>query len=150
MKKELFIVLGNSQTGKSVTIRGLTGMWKKGKCKIETNNGVIDIYVFIRALQEVRLTPDDAVKELREHKRLLIPLRILGGRICPGALEYIQAFINEDFTVSQLVALGDNQDDFEEIRDKYPQLQYIHTLKKIKDMPNNHAACQIRDAWDWR
>jgi len=150
MKKELFIVLGNIGTGKSVTIRGLTGMWKKGECKIETNNGVIDIYVFIRALQEARLTPDDAVKELGEHKRLLIPLHISGDRVYLGALEYIQAFINADFTVSQLVALGDNQDDFEEIRDEYPQLQYIRTLKKIKDMPNNHAACQIRNAWGWR
>ena len=147
MKKELFVILGNHKTGKSITIRGLTSMFRKGKCIIETDNGNIDIYVLISALQEAGLAIDKAVEVLGEHERLLIPLHISGGSIYPGALEYIQAFRNAGFTVSQLVALGNNQDAVGNIQKAFPQTMSIDTFK---DMPNNHAASQIREAWGWR
>ena len=149
MKKELFIILGDIHTGKSETIRGLTGMRKRDKCKIEINNDVIGIYVFLRALPEAGLTPDDAVRELREHKRLLIPLHISGSGIYPGAIDYIKAFRNAGFRVEKMVALGANRDAVKDIQKALP-LPKIRQIETFKGMPKNHAAYPIRKAWGWR
>ena len=154
MKKEIFIVLGNHITGKSVTIRGLTGKYNQGGCGIETTNGdIINIYVLISALQEAKLMPDQAVQKYAKQEKLLFPLHFTGGRMYPGALDYIEAFINAGFVVSQIVSLGNDPDAIEVIQNAVPQLpeiRLIHTFEKIKDMPNNHTAHQIRKIWNWR
>ncbi len=150
MRNELFIVLGNGQTGKSVTIRGLTGMTREGKCDLETDNDDIDIYVLIRALQEAKLTPNAAVVKYGKYEKLLIPLHFSSSY--GTAVDYIRIFIEAGFTVSRIVALDRNRNALDNLQTALPQLpeiQYINIPEDIRDMPNNRAAHQIREVWDW-
>ena len=141
----IFIVLGDIKTRKSVTIRALTGVFRRGEWQVATQAGNINIFVQIRSLQELRITPQNFLTQIANRTNVLVPLRVSSGKGQLDGLQYIQTFINNGCTISQIVVLGTNNLPYN-LPAGLPNPLFIPNSRTI---PPNQIAHQIRRHWGW-
>ncbi|HPD18052.1 MAG TPA: hypothetical protein PLF61_00125, partial [Candidatus Goldiibacteriota bacterium] len=122
---ELYIVVGGSNTRKSSLIRALTGVGKMknhqpyiifqqsfpnppNPCKIKT------ILIFVNALQENNISPQDFIKILQGHKdidKVLFALRINNRKYDDtNANKYIDSLNQNNFKIDGIAILGNCND----------------------------------------
>lgn len=142
----VFVVLGDRKTGKSVTIRALTGVYNKRVMQVATQAGNIDIFVQITSLQESGIAPQNFVTEIANRTNVLVPLWVSPGNGQPNGLQYIQTFINNGWTISQIVVLGTNNLSYN-MPAGLPNPFFIPNSLTI---PPNQIAHQIRAQWGWK
>ena len=141
----VFIVLGDINTRKSVTIRALTGVYNKRVMQVATQAGNIDIFVQIQSLQESEITPQNFLTEIANRTNVLVPLWVSPGKGQPDGLQYIKTFINNGCTISQIVVLGTNNLPYN-LPAGLPNPLFIPNSRTI---PPNKIAHQIRRHWGW-
>lgn len=146
---DVWIIMGNTRTKKSATIRALTGAFKKGYYDIATNSGVIRMYVQISALQESKITPKNFISSHRNDKHILLSLWIdqykYKNKIYPNGGDYINEFIRNGWNIREIVVLGTNSLPYT-LPNKAPNLFYIPNSIKL---PANEIAHEIRQRWGW-
>ena len=143
---EVQIIMGDSKVRKSSTIRALTGVFRSSRPQIKTTDGlVINVFVQIRALQEVAITPEEFIKKHDSEEYILLGLRINGGHRNPSGLEYIEKFRSHGWNIKDIYVLG------RELSDLPFSLPHDISAYSIKDsnIPANEIACKIRERWGW-
>lgn len=146
MPVNLFLLMGESNTRKSSTVRSLTGIGKLRRCNIELADGTIrEIFAMIQALQEKGVDPDVFINLVKENNcsNVLAPLRIFAARGCPDGEKYIERFLLEGWQINPIIVLG---------TDSLPyQLSPEIVTKFIENpiRPNSQNAKEIKDVWGW-
>ena len=144
---EVQIIMGDSQVGKSRTIRALTGVFKSIPSQIKTKDGkVIDVFVQIRALQEDGISPEEFIKEHDSDKYILLGLRVNGGHRNPHGLDYIEKLRSHGWNIKDIYVLGRELSD---LPFSLPHDISAYSIKDSKSMPANEIACKIRERWGW-
>lgn len=142
---KIYLILGDGETKKSSTIRALTGIHKHDKWKIETNHGIIDIYVQIQSLQECNADLATFIEDIKEFEYALVPLRVSGTSKQNNGLEYIKTFIENGLEIVQIVLLG-----IKELPYKLPpNLPKPLPIEDSENIPSNKIAHLIRNQWGW-
>ncbi|GAH53823.1 unnamed protein product [marine sediment metagenome] len=142
----IFIVLGYIKTRKSFTIRALTGVYNRRVMQVATQAGNINIFVQIRSLQELGIAPQNFATQIANRTNVLVSLRVSPGNRQPDGLKYIQTFINNGCTISQIVVLGTNNLPYN-LPVGLPSPLFIPNSRTI---PPNQIAHQIRAQWGWK
>jgi len=146
--KNVYLILGDSHTRKSSTIRALTGAYNKRIYEIATQNGNIEAYVQISSLQESQISPEDFInsEDIENVENILVSLWIQGrGNNIPNGLGYIQSFIQSGWNIiNPIIVLGTNNLPF-----VLPQNIQPSFIEDSPILPANAIANRIRDQWNW-
>jgi hypothetical protein len=148
--RQVFIVVGNSKSRKSSTIRALTGAGHPKVLQVRQNNGdILDIYIHPASLQEDKKTPEEFIQKVNESyhaANVLVALRLNASNNgnFPNALGYINRFL-EDWNVFRIVLLG-----LGELRLTHELQPGFFHIQNPQDLPANEIAHVIRDRWGWR
>ena len=155
----VYAILGESNTGKSSTVRALTGVtmqYDTWTVATTPPTGNIDVYVEIKALQESNIQPQDFVKKIADLDQflitkghhtvnnILIPLRISAVNGCPDGAVYLQHFARmpiPGWNIRPIVVLGAAA-----MPTAFPA---HHPIPGLASMPANGIASQIRPLWNW-
>jgi hypothetical protein len=133
-----FIIIGEAGMRKSGAVRALTGAYDRGLYPVETiNNGVLDLFIQIRSLQEVEISPETFIDETREegYNHILLTLRI------ENANDYIKEFIKSKWEIVSIISF---------VKDTLPVIRLnYHTIHNTDTMPANKIASIIRNLWNW-
>ncbi len=164
--RRVFVILGESRSGKSATIRALTGAFRRGILQVATQDGNIDIFVQISALQEAKIRPDgfiDEVNRVEGEPDILVALRprSTNGGNFPDAMSYIAQFEQEGWSIVGIVFLDSELNALtnaltDELRDRYQHLFVVPNSRYIpaneitpRYIPANEIAHRIRGEWGW-
>jgi len=133
-----FIIIGEAGMRKSGAVRALTGAYHRGLYPVETkNSGVLDLFVQIRSLQEVKKSAVKFIEEMSDegYNHILLTLRP------EGANNYIKKFIKAKWEIISIITF---------IKDNVPDIeQTYHTINNTDSMPANKIASVIRNLWNW-
>ncbi len=145
----VYIIVGGSQTGKSRTVRALTGASTarpRGHFVGTTNQGVITVYIQVRSLQEAHIAPQDFINTIQQgnYENVLVTLRIKPIDIYPEAARYIEAFLGVGWIIKHIVLLNANV--IHNQPENIPQPMILQT----NGVPSNTLASQIRPVWQWQ
>jgi hypothetical protein len=143
----VFVVLGDPDTRKSATIRALTGAYRRRGWEVATQAGNLDIFVQISSLQESRIAPQNFVTQNENWTNILVCLWVSSGNGQPDGLQYIRTFINNGWTISQIVVLGAGANNLPyRLPTGLPNPLFIPNSGAT---PANQIAHQIRGQWGW-
>ena len=146
--------MGNANIGKSTTVRALTGMQNKRSGRnwkiASTKSGKTEFCVLGTSLQEIPISQEDFVKKYKNHKNILLTLRINPSRYNGCGADYVQHFVKCGWNISEIVLL---------IEEDKPQ-GIRNTLQNIRELPiplviapqiqaANAIAGIIRKRWNW-
>jgi len=146
MPPDVWVIMGHAAVGKSSTIRALTGVWRLGKTNVQTVQGTLnDIFIQVRSLQEKGIKPSDFIIVHNSDRYILLSLRINSRTQYPNGLRYIQAFINNNWRIREIIVLGTNVLPYNLPR-SIPTPMFI---PNSKNTPANQIAHQIRGIWNW-
>lgn len=147
MSPNVYILIGDSNTKKSSTVRALTGAYKKGKWQIETRNGMADFYIQISALQESQISPKEFIRTIRSSGRrnLLLTLRIQRFRSQPDALGYMKQFKDAGWRIRDIIVLGAKRTEL-----PFSLPFNCDCIVKSRKMTANSIANDIRHRWKWK
>jgi hypothetical protein len=158
----VYAILGESNTGKSSTVRALTGAgqlqeaWRVATTLPPSN---IEVYVQIRSLQEEKgiqpMALTDRITELNKWRaahpnnyapvtNLLIPLRISAFNNCPDGAAYLKHFASVGWNIMPIVVLGAAV-----LPAGLPVRVPTLSIPGSASMPANGIASQIRPLWNW-
>lgn len=140
----VYVLVGEDNTRKSSIIRALTGARIRDQYRILTTSGTIDAYVEVVALQERPISPQDFMNQVGHNQNILIPLRIQATNNCPGWIDYLNAFLSNSWTISQIVALETTP--FQGLPQSFPLPLYIPSSGS-RQIPINQLASQVRNHW---
>jgi hypothetical protein len=158
----VYAILGESNTGKSTTVRALTGVSQRSHpWSVATSPTVnINFYIQMKALQEDDIKPQDFLNKIANHNHystknghrpvndILIPLRISGIKGYPDGIDYLKHFASVGWTVRQIVVLGaaTSPSGLAALVPKHRihLISYLHTMP-----PANKIASYIRGWWSW-
>lgn len=150
---DVYLIIGDANTGKSSLIRCLTGCAQYGTGNFALTNGTtISTYVVISSLQESAISPSsfiqdvqDALKDGRIDPKLeaavLVPLREDSVNDYPAASQYITEFENAGWTIVK-TALLDSQTP----TSNYPHCQGV---TDVMSKPINVSAAAVRQHFGW-
>ncbi|MBF0465957.1 MAG: hypothetical protein HQK88_13355 [Nitrospirae bacterium] len=102
---DIIAIIGNTNTGKSLTIKELTGASRSGPRSIPYINGSQHTYVQIPALQESEMYAKDFFTEVNKHNVsiVIVTLRTNGttkhGNLFPDAATYLDEFKNYGWNI---------------------------------------------------
>lgn len=155
--RRVFVILGESRSRKSATIRALTGLTRQPRdrawqVRLDDNE---DLSIFIQptSLQEARISPDgfiDKVNGVEGEPDILVALRprSTNGGNFPGAMSYIERLEREGWNIVETVMLGSELGALpNELRDRFHDTLIIPDSREI---PANETAYRIRSRWGWR
>ena len=154
----VYAILGEANARKSSTVRALTGVtmqYNPWTVATTPPTGNIDIYVEIRALQELNIQPQEFVDKIAGLDRLfikqghtvnniLIPLRISAFNGCPDGAAYLQHFASVGWNIRPSVVLGTAA-----LPIGLPARVPAHLIPGSASMPANQIASNIRSWWHW-
>lgn len=146
-KKNLYLVFGTANQGKSSLIRCLTGVFRSKTTRVKRIGDEILIKVFVSSAQERWIGIDDLIEKIENapEEYFLISIRIDAiqnkyGDVFPKGQVYYDALVKK-FKILGVVILGKEAMD---IDDK--SITRIDTPKKH---PSNHDASIVRHFWNW-
>ena len=144
---EVQIIMGKSGVGKSRTTRALTGAFNSGSLKIKNKDREVrDIFVQIRALQEVGINPEKFIREHDSDKYVLLNLWVNSGHGEPDGLEYIERFREHGWSIKDIIVLGR---DFSDLPFSLPHDISIYSIPDSENKSANEIAHEIRERWEW-
>ncbi|WP_022654811.1 hypothetical protein [Aquaspirillum serpens] len=147
---KVHVVIGNPNSGKSTTIRHLSG------CRIKENNwhicvnGSSRIFVVrMSSLQEKSISPQDFINEINQITHpvtdILLPLRLQKRAAFPDYAAYLLAFQNAGWQIASLAFMSQHQPS-----NTYGAAVYMHQQpNNWRLQPSNLIADNIRSAWGW-
>jgi hypothetical protein len=148
---EAYVILGNADVRKSSTVRALTGAGMHGQREVATNAGNINVWIEIRALQEIPVLSSEFIRTVNSSRLqyTLFPLRIDEVRhqhqTYPQGVEYIRIFIAAaGWTIRDIFVLGAAEIDG--LPSAAPNPTFI---PQSGVTPANQIAAQIRGQWAW-
>ena len=145
-----YVILGNANTRKSSTVRALTGVAQRKSITVATNAGNLEIFVQISSLQESEIQPANFIAEMNSggHENILVPLwvseRVTSSDTYPRGIDYLQAFIDDGWTIAHVVVLGASTLPGAPIGTPSPNF-----LPNSRTTPVNSIAAQVRGWWGW-
>jgi len=143
---DIFIIIGDPNTGKSRTIRALTGARREAASgyRIGTTTGEINVYIKLSALQENKISPGNFIRTIQQgnYQNVLICLRRNQSNGQPNAIFYIEEFLNVHWNIKQIVIFGDILPNLQ----RNIQPNYIQNSRQL---PSNTIASYIRQWWHW-
>ncbi len=166
---DVYVILGESDTRKSSTVRALTGApMQYDAWRVATNPPTgkidIDVYVQIQALQEAGIAaPDfvDKIADVDKHRvkhglsivtNILVPLRILGVNGFHDGADYLKHFagIPHGWNIRPIVVLGVAALPTTLCAWKQQSIciPFQNTIPPTMP-PANGIASQIRPLWNW-
>ena len=154
--KDLYVILGNQNSGKSTLMRHLSG-WLKEKAQPQrlrlTDDGVLELTVFMRSQQEVPRRVDETLRRVGEASgtAVLISLWIDGrtekGTYYPSGDTYLRA-LEDHHRIRSICVLSDGS----ALPESYSSWSDVIVLERAYDpMLNqmNQVAARVRDNWGW-
>jgi len=146
MPPEVWIIMGDSNTKKSATIRALTGAFRKNHYDISTTKGILrNVYIEIRSLQEAKIEPKEFISKHNNDKFILLSLWINSSNRYPDGIDYINEFIRNRWIIKEIVVLGRNQNNMPYKLPTNVSVRYIPNT----NIPANKIAHEIRNWWNW-
>lgn len=140
---DIYVIMGDSNSRKSSTIRALTGVARKRSYDISTTNGIIETYISISSLQESKTSPKAFLKEVNSMgcKNVLVSLWIRNGKSLPKGRKYLDKFTKSGWNIKPIAVLGST----------LPNLPQRYSVKSIKSKkrPSNEIASEVRKMWNW-
>ena len=144
----IYIIMGNGNSGKSRTIRALTGISRMRDTgyQIGTQIGDINVYVRVSSLQESDISPQDFIREVQNgnYQNVLVGLWINQGNGQPNGVNYIQEFLNAGWNINQIVILGANN-----VPNLPQNTSQPNPILNSRTLPSNTIASYIRNWWQW-
>ena len=147
---DIYIIAGEPNSGKSCTIRALTGAGRKDSYNIEINGNVVSVYIDTVSLQE-RSEPTSEAKFIKtlhtkQCKFAIIALRIRQrGGVNPvgNAQAYINALQAANHNIVGIAILGPPKLTFTSVNENLQiQLQSLNELTAA-----NQRAAFLRQSW---
>jgi len=154
---DVYLIIGDKNTGKSSLIRCLTGCAQHGRGNFALTNGkTLSAYVVISALQKysvqfwqnsssfIQYVQNDSKAKIIDKNLIpavLVPLWEHSGNAYPAASQYITAFENKKLTIVK-TALLDSQTPVS----NYPNCQ---VFSGVKNKPINITAAAVRQHFEW-
>lgn len=146
--KRIYILIGETETGKSSIIRALSGVHNQGhRAIMTTNRDILEFRVWTTSSQEFGHTPQDDLNVFNDtdEEFILMSLRYeaLNSEF-PEAQTYIDAYEGAGHLIEQVVILRN-----------HPELNFgqsepeIHSILRPRQWPINGNASQIRNWWRW-
>lgn len=146
----VYVLLGDGNTRKSSTARALTGVPQRKSVSVATTGGNIEVFVQIKSLQEAHISPQDFIQEANNaaYSNVLVPLWISnfpGPPSFPHGAHYIQDFLNANWHIQAVVALGVGQ-----LPQQLPAPAPIpQFLSQSMFTPVNQTSAAVRGWWGW-
>jgi len=149
--RRVFVILGESRSRKSTTIRALTGAFQRGPWQVATQDGNVNIFAQISALQEANISPEEFVQTINATENgpdVLVTLRLRASRANPDAFGYIERFEQEGWDVVAIVLLGRAP---QESSNRLSEISHeFFAIPDSIELPSNWIAHQIRERWGWQ
>lgn len=146
MPPEIWVIMGHGATGKSSTIRALTGVRDVRSTDVQKVHGTLNnIYVEPRSLQEKGISQSDFTVDHNNDTYILCSLRINSRAQYPNGLTYIQEFIKNNWRIRGITVLGTLP---YALPPNVLTPLYIPTSTQAR-MPPNQIAHRIRSVWNW-
>jgi len=149
----VYVILGDSNTRKSSTMRALTGVRQESDSwEMATGAKGVDIfYIRTMSLQEAGITPQVFVKTINQLvvSNIFISLRIKPSKrafkIYPAGVDYLDAFKRAKWNIKPLFVLGDPA-----LPPGLPTGIRAHLISNSRALPANEIASRIRGLWNWK
>lgn len=149
----VYVILGDSNTRKSSTMRALTGVRQQSDSWEITNGaGAVDFfYIRTMSLQEAGITPQVFVKTINRLviSNFFISLRINPSKrafkIYPAGADYLDAFKRANWNIKPLFVLGNPA-----LPPGLPTGIRAHLISNSRALPANEIASRIRGLWNWK
>ena len=149
----VYVILGDSNTRKSSTMRALTGVRRQSDSwEIANGAGGVDIfYIRTMSLQEAGITPQVFVETINRLviSNVFISLRINPStkafRIYPAGADYLHAFKRANWNVKPLFVL-----DRLALPSGLPTVIQARLISNSHARPANIIASIIRGLWNWK
>jgi ABC-type cobalamin/Fe3+-siderophores transport system ATPase subunit len=142
MRKNIYIIIGEGQSGKSSLIRALTGVFRSTMRTVQFINGeIINLAIWTQSAQEATplVTPTMLLERINNSRatNALIALR-------PGnATDYIN-LIAQQHNIVQVVFIG-----WAEIVPQVPTPGTVNIITQSRKRPVNANAAMVRNWWGW-
>ena len=153
---DVYLVIGNRYTGKSSTVRCLTGVGKSAKVSVKLTGGNdIDVYVKPQSLQEACEDDQYAISQYGNYPKLLLSLWVRhrrGKYQCPDAGGYLSSFLQARWNIVGVVALGGGVPNVITPfvnNGQIPRPVVVTPRTANNAIPANAMAAPIRRAWGW-
>ncbi len=154
--KSIWLLVGNTETRKSSIVRCLLGVDNPAtEVEVQSITGmVLHMRAFISAVQEKKaVSPEELLRDLNDShwkgqfksmRNALVPLRYDPDSGQPAAECYVQALLNDGWTIKGIASLGEKARDWL----KNSGLPYIE-VPNSTSVPSNVVAAQVRAAFGW-
>lgn len=142
MRKNIFIIIGEGQSGKSSLVRALSGVFRNTTRTVQlANREIINIAIWTQSAQEARplVTPAMLLQRINgtAATNALIVLRPA------NAIDYIN-LIAQQHEIVQVVFIGRT-----EMVPQVPVPGNVNVITQSRDRPVNANAAMVRNWWGW-
>lgn len=141
MRKNIYIIIGEGQSGKSSLVRALTGIYRNSTREVQlANNTKINIAIWSQSAQEgTMVTPEMLLQLINDAlaDNALIVLRPI------DAIDYIN-LISVQHNIIEVLFIGWG----EEVQ-QFPTPGNINVINLSWDRPVNANAALVRNWWGW-
>lgn len=137
---KIYIIVGDSYTRKSSTIRALTGVRDNDNFTIQFQNGNIGTFrIRSTSLQEKGILPETSINEINQSNCnfAIICLRFDSIKNRPSYDVYLNAFQNNNWEIMPLVFFNRNPNNIEAL------------VIPTRNTPSNEIANIIRNHWQF-
>ena len=142
---DVYLIIGDANTGKSSLIRCLTGCAQYNARKIAlTNGGTLTVQVSISSLQESSISPSAFIQQitsLADCNAVLVPLWEHSGNGYPAASQYITAFQQAGWPIVKTALLNSQTPPT-----NYPQCK---AFTGVTSKPINITSAAVRQHFEW-
>jgi hypothetical protein len=170
-KVRIWAILGDSKTGKSTVIGGLTSQSGKGPGGIRDillrGGGYLRLFARRRACQEGRKSPEQIVHAINSEARrlmngrprisvcwlnVLLALRFDEDKGCPAGHEYLTHFVRQGWQIESLVLMNYRDEDRREFYHNYgaPTLDLRDSRALVQNpLHRGWVVGQVRNHFGW-
>lgn len=142
MRKNIYIIIGEGQSGKSSLIRALTGVFRSTTRPVQfVTEEVIDLAIWTQSAQEANplVSPEMLLQRINNVRanNALIVLRPT------NAIDYIN-LITQQHNILEVVFIG-----WTENVPQFPTPGNVNVITQSWDRPVNANAAMVRRWWNW-
>lgn len=145
---DVYVIVGEHQSGKSSVTRCLTGSARNRTRLIATPSGNVRVYVHLVSLQEEKTTPEEFESKVNQEncEAILVSLRPDSARGCPDGDAYLQYFIGLGWNILRVACLGIP---LSSITTSLPSSAIHEPFPTVGQTPANEVAAQVREHFGW-
>ncbi len=152
--KNVYLVIGHGNCGKSSLVRSITGRNRFGNSRIQSLNPLeaIEIRVRIRSAQEDGTGPETILNRILEskHDHYLLTLRVEDYNHQPKAIKYLEKMaIEPNINIAQIIVIGDKWFDQNEYNQIVPFSNRTNKFENSLKTPINVVSSYVKGIWGW-